>query len=380
MNNNLFPAQEIGSLPKPPWLLTYLRGKTVEPADFEHLEKWSKVTGFEAKDEILTILRKPKTVENELRMRQLASLFCLRYLESSGLDIVYDGEANRIEMYEHAIRNANGFVFYGHVRAFDNRYYKKAACVQKVGFRVPYHLDEFNYVSKQAMKPIKIPITGPYTLAEWSFNEFYQNRLAGKNMELKSLKQEAKKEFVIDIARELLRPNMQALSRAGVPWIQIDEPALATRPEEVPLFVEAFNESTQNLNCKLSVHICYSDYQALYPHILELRNCSQLALEFANRDNSKHDAYDQLRLLKDYGDDREIGLGVVDVHVNLIEDPKIVMERTVHAAKIIDPSKIYLNPDCGLRTRPWDVAYAKLRSIVVGAELARQHLDGRTSQ
>jgi len=374
MNNKLFPTQEIGSLPKPPWLLAYLRGKTVQPADIEHLQRWSQATGFEAKDEALTILQKPKTAENRVRLRELASLFCLRYLESSGLDIVYDGEANRIEMYEHPIRNSNGFVFYGHVRAFDNRYYRKAACVRKVGFRSPYHLDEFNYVSREAKKPIKIPITGPYTLAEWSFNEFYQNRLAVKFTELKSLKQEAKREFVLDIAREMLRPNIQALSRAGASWIQIDEPALATRPDEVPLFVEAFNETTQNLTCKLSVHICYSDYQALYPHILELRNCSQLALEFANRDDSRHDVYDELRLLKEYGDNREIGLGVVDVHLNSIEEPRIVMERTLRAAKVIDPSKIYLNPDCGLRTRPWDIAYAKLRSIVAGAELARQHL------
>jgi len=376
MNDNFFPTQEIGSLPKAPWFLSYLRGKPVDPADIDHLEKWSRVTGFEAKDETLAILHKPKTAENELRLRQLASLFCIRYLESSGLDFVYDGEANRIEMYEHAIRNADGFTFYGHVRAFDNRYYRKAACVQKVGFRTPYHLDEFSYVAEHAKKAIKIPITGPYTLAEWSFNEFYQKELMRKNAGLKSLKLEAKREFVIDIAREILRPNMQALSGAGAPWIQIDEPALATRPEEVSLFVEAFNESTKNLNCKLSAHICYSDYQALYPDILELRNCSQLALEFANRDNSKHDAYDQLRLVKDYGDDREIGLGVVDVHVNSIEDPRIIMERTLHAAKIIDPSRIYLNPDCGLRTRPWDIAYAKLRSTVAGSELAKQQLKG----
>ena len=138
---------------------------------------------------------------------------------------MYDGEANRIEMYEHAIRNADGFEFYGHVRSFDNRYYRKAACVQKVGFRVPYHLDEFNYVSKHAKKQVKVPITGPYTLAEWSFNEFYQKKLMRGDADLKSIKQDAKREFVLDIANGLLRPNIDALTRAGAPWIQIDEPA-----------------------------------------------------------------------------------------------------------------------------------------------------------
>jgi 5-methyltetrahydropteroyltriglutamate--homocysteine methyltransferase len=378
MTNSLFPTQEIGSIPKAPWLISYLRGNHLEQSDFAHLEKWSSASAFEEKNEVIRILTEVRTKDNEVALRQLASLFGIRFLESTGLDIVYDGEANRIEMYEHAVRNSEGFEFYGHVRAFDNRYYRKAACVGKVGFRTPYHLDEFEYVSKHAKKQIKVPITGPYTIAEWSFNEFYQKKLMREKVDLKSIKQDSKREFVLDIARELLRPNIDALTHAGAHWIQIDEPALATRPEEVPLFVEAFNECTRGTNCKLSVHICYSNYSSLYPHILELKNCSQLALEFANRDSSKHDAYEQLQLLRDYGDEREIGLGVVDVHVNTIEAPKIVMERVLRASKFIEPNKIYVNPDCGLRTRPWDVTYAKLRSIAIGAELARKSVYGGT--
>lgn len=374
MANSLFPTQEIGSLPKAPWLLSYLRGKNLDQSDLDHLKKWSPTSKFEGKDETLEILTQPRTKEKEQRLRQLASLFGIRFLESTGLDIVYDGEANRIEMYEHAIRNADGFEFYGRVRSFDNRYYRKAACVEKVGFRVPYHLDEFKYVLKHAKKGVKVPITGPYTLAEWSFNEYYQKKRMGKGTDLRTIKQEAKREFLLDIANELLRPNMEALVRAGAHWVQIDEPALATRPEDVPFFVEAFNECTRGLSCKLSVHICYSNYQSLYPHILELKNCSQLALEFANRDSSRHSAYEQLRLMKDSGDTREIGLGVVDVHVNTIEEPKVVMERTLEAAKFIEPAKIYVNPDCGLRTRPWDVAYSKLQNMVAGAELARKSI------
>ena len=376
MSNNLFPTQEIGSLPKAPWLLSYLRGKSLDQSDLDHLEKWSDVIKFEAKNETRELLSQHKTTANEQRLRQLASLFGTRFLESSGLDIVYDGEANRIEMYEHAIRNAKGFEFYGRVRSFDNRYYRKAACVQKVGFLIPYHLDEFNYVAKHAKKQVKVPVTGPYTLAEWSFNEFYQKNRMSEGTDLKTIKQEAKREFLLDIAIELLRPNIDTLVRAGAHWVQIDEPALATRPEDVPLFVEAFNEGTRGIKCKLSVHICYSNYQSLYPHILELKNCSQLALEFANRDSNKHSAYEQLRLIKDSADTREIGLGVVDVHVNTIEEPKTVMERTLKATKFIEPTKIYLNPDCGLRTRPWDVAYSKLRNIVIGAGLARESLGG----
>jgi 5-methyltetrahydropteroyltriglutamate--homocysteine methyltransferase len=300
-------------------------------------------------------------------------LFGIRFLESAGLDYVYDGEANRIEMYEHPVRNSEGFEFYGHVRSFDDRYYRKAACVRKVGFRRPYHLDEFVYVNKHVKRKAKVPVTGPYTIAEWSFNEFYQKSLAGKYKDLRQLKHEAKREFVLDVAKEMIRPNLLALVEAGAEWIQLDEPALTTKPDEVPFFVEAFNACTDGIGCRFSVHICYSDYRLLYPHILELKNCSQLALEFANRDNERREAYNQLTLLNEYRDPREVGLGVADVHIDEIESPQLIYDRLAYAVKILDePERIYVNPDCGLRTRTWEVAHGKLCNIVKGAALARQ--------
>lgn len=375
MGNKLFPVQEVGSLPKAPWLISYLRGKALEQSDLEHLSKWSKVSGFESEADAESVLKLPITTETQDRIRNLASLFGLRFLESVGLDYVYDGEANRIEMYEHPVRNSVGFEFYGHVRSFDNRYYRKAACVRKVGFRNPYHLKEFEFIKQHAKRKVKVPMTGPYTIAEWSFNEYYQKRLAAKYTELRKLKFEAKREFVLDVAKEIIRPNLQALVDAGAEWVQVDEPALTTKPEEVPFFVEAFNESTAGITCKFSVHVCFSDYRLLYPHILELKNCSQLALEFANRDDEKREAYNQLKLLTEYGDGREIGLGVVNVHVDEIESPQVIKDRIKYAVKILgNPERVYVNPDCGLRTRSWQVAYEKLTSIVKGAQLARQSL------
>jgi len=373
MGQRLFPTQEIGSLPKAPWLLSWLRSRPIEQRDLEHLTKWSKVSGFSGEAEVRSILEERKTPDSEQRLRCLASLFTIRYLESAGLDYVYDGEMNRIEMYEHPIRNTDGFAFYGLVRSFDDRYYRKAACIRKVAFRKPYHLDEFRYVKDHARAAIKVPVTGPYTLAEWSFNEYYQKRLAGKYTDLRKLKNEAKHEFIIDLAKDVLRPNLQALVDAGAEWIQVDEPALTTKPSEVPLFVEAFNQCTAGLACKFSVHICYSDYRLLYPHLLELKNCSQLALEFANRDDANRQAYGELKLLNDFGDTREVGLGVVDVHIDEIESPELIRDRIIYATKILGaPERIYVNPDCGLRTRTWDVAYAKLYNLVKGSEMARQ--------
>lgn len=373
MSGELFPVEEIGSLPKAPWLLSYLRNMPVGQSGFDHLSKWSKVSGFENEAETRAILTQPKDAAKQTRLRELASIFALRYLESAGLDYVYDGEENRIEMYEHPVRNSGGFEFYGHVRSFDSRYYRKAACVSKVAFRQAYHLDEFLLVKQHAKRQVKVPITGPYTIAEWSFNEYYQKRRAADYDDLRKLKFEAKRDFVLEVAKQIIQPNLKALVDAGAEWIQIDEPALTTKPDEVQFFVDAYNECTAGLPCKLSVHICFSDYRLLYPYILDLKNCSQLALEFANRDDEKRSAYDQLNLLNEFGDKREVGLGVADVHVDDIESPDLIRSRIDYAAKILgDRERIYVNPDCGLRTRSWDVAYTKLTNIVKGAELAKQ--------
>ena len=375
MAHELFPVQEIGSLPKAPWLLSYLRGKDVAESDLQDLKKWSQKCGYEREEEVRSILTSPKNTANQERLRELASIFGIRYLESAGLDYVYDGEQNRIEMYEHPVRNSDGFEFYGHVRSFDNRYYRKAACTAKVGFRNAYHLNEFKLVQENAKRLVKVPITGPYTIAEWSFNEYYQERRKNELKDLQSLKFEAKRDFVLDVAKEILYPNIKALEDAGAEWIQIDEPALTTKPEEVPFFVDAFNECTTGISCKLSIHVCFSNYRLLYPHILNLKNCSQLALEFANRDDEHRGAYEQLRLLNEFNDKREVGLGVVDVHSDQIESPELIKERIEYASKILgDPRRIYVNPDCGLRTRSWDIAYAKLSNISKGADLARNAL------
>jgi hypothetical protein len=78
----------------------------IDESELEHLAKWSKTSGYEAEREVRVTLFEPKTPETEERIRNFASLFGIRFLESTGLDYVYDGEANRIEMYEHPVRNS----------------------------------------------------------------------------------------------------------------------------------------------------------------------------------------------------------------------------------------------------------------------------------
>lgn len=370
----LFPCQEIGSLSKPSWLVTApKRGRATE-VEIEDAAHWGKLLGVEGYENLVGVLRDRELKGRKGELRDYASLYGLRFLESAGLDYVYDGEQRRVEMYEYPIRRMKGFKFLGHVRSFDNKYYRKAACVGRVGFEAAYHLEEFSFVQDRARRLVKVPITGPYTLADWSFNEYYQGRLAGIS-NLSRRKLEARRNLVLDIAHEVIRPNLRALEQAGAEVIQLDEPAATTHPEEVSIFVEGFNAATKGIGCKLTAHICYGDYRLLFPHVLEMRRCSQLDWEFANRDDESGDGYAALELFREYDDGREVGLGVLDVHVSRIETPEQVRDRILRATEVLgDPERIFVNPDCGLRTRTWEVAFEKLKNMVQGANLAREEL------
>lgn len=372
MSASMFPAQEIGSLAKPRWQLLGQRGEPLDAAAAREFATWNDRLHFaDAADPSVRALLEGRARElGPGPVRDLGAMFALRYFERVGLTRVYDGEARRIEMYEYPIRQMRGFQFLGHVRSFDNKYYLKAAGTGEVRLERPYHVEEFDFVRSRATGVPKLPITGPYTLADWSYNEHYLGR--EKGWKGPAARRRAQREFVVAIAKHAIRPTLQALIEHGCRVIQIDEPAAGTHPDEADLVAEGFNAATEGLDATFSMHICFSDYRSLFPAILEAKRCQQWAWEFANRDTEERDGYEVLNLFREYDDHREVGLGVVDVHRNEVETAERVADRIRRAAKILgDPSRIWVNPDCGLRTRSLDVSWQKLQAVVEGAKLAR---------
>ncbi len=368
----LFPTQEIGSLMKPLWQLQGQRGVALDERARTEFRTWDETIHFTrgAEDSANALLTGPPGRLAPEQVRDLGALFGLRYFETVGLDRVYDAEARRIEMYEYPIRQMHGFQFFGHVRSFDNKYYLKAANTGEIRLERPYHVEEFDFVRDHARAEPKLPITGPYTLADWSFNEHFLARQKG--WKGRAARRAAQREFVVDIARKAIRPTLAALIEEGCRVIQIDEPAAGTHPDEGDLVAEGFNAATEGLDAEFTMHICFSDYRDLFPALLEAKRCRQWAWEFANRDRDGRDGYEVLNVLREYGDTRDVGLGVLDVHRDEMETPEKVAERIRRATKILgDPKRIWVNPDCGLRTRSLDVAYAKLGVMQRGAEMAR---------
>ncbi|MEM2237033.1 MAG: hypothetical protein QXR26_00345 [Candidatus Caldarchaeum sp.] len=367
----LFPVMEVGSLNKAPFLTKDSLKAT------QQAERWGRTLDVENYQQLVKSLAENKLTESE--KLDWACIYGLRFFEKAGLDIIYDGEQRRMEMYEYPLQYVDGFQFRGVVRVWDNEYYRKAAVVDRPRLRRIYHLEELQFNKKHARKPLKVPVTAAYTLADWSFDEYYVKKSVGDGWVEKL--HNAKQEFVHDLVKEVVRPVVSALATESADYVQLDEPAAAAKPYESELVVESLNETVKGLASKVAVHICYTDYKALFPAILELKtdvlsiSCSNADLTVLGTDEERRPGFKVLKIFRDYSVRFKIAPGVVDVHTDFIEPPELVRDRLLHASNLMkDPDKIVACNDCGLRTRKWDAAFQKQVNLVKGAEMAREAL------
>jgi 5-methyltetrahydropteroyltriglutamate--homocysteine methyltransferase len=375
-----FLTREIGSLAKPSWRVKAFAGRPLEDSDVEAAADWGRRLGVDDHERLLELLSGSFGEGDLPEIDDWAARYAIRLLEQVGLDVVYDGEQKRTEMYDHVAAFAGGFEPRGIVRSFDNKYYAKAAVVEPPWVTGPQDVEEFEFVRAHTDRIVKVPLTGAYTIEDWSYDEHYGHEGGlGASAEHRY---DARRRFVHDVAAHVIRPNVEGLVEAGAEWIQIDEPAATTKPDEVPLVVEGFNEATRGIEAKKSMHICFSDYTALWPAVLDLEDCLELQLEFANRDSRElgtgaedRPGYaDTLALFKEHGYP-DVGLGVLDIHSDFVEPAELVRDRILFAVDVLgDPARVQVNPDCGLRTRSWEVVYEKLANMVQGTRLAENAL------
>jgi len=376
-------THELGSLGKPNWRVRAVAGAPIEDRDLEEARAWGERLGVEGHEDLLDLLRRaPLDRAGKDEVKRWSSRYGVRFLETVGLDVVYDGEQQRSEMYQWAVAHAEGFEWRGSVRAFDNKYYSKAAVTGPIGLREPYHNEEFAFVSEVARAELKVPITGAYTIADWSFDERYFTDSDLGAPGRAAARREARRSFILEVASDLIRPNLEALIGLGAGWLQIDEPGGSTDPAELDLFAESFNESVRGLDAVFSTHLCFSDYDLFFPGIEAMTQCRQFAVGFANYDGrdlgtrpEHRPGYRVLPKFRDLPYRPVLGVGVLDIHTDFIEPPELVRDRVLHSVDVFDdPTRIHVIPDCGLRTRSWEVAFGKLRNLVAGVQLAKGQL------
>jgi 5-methyltetrahydropteroyltriglutamate--homocysteine methyltransferase len=225
---------------------------------------------------------------------------------------------------------------------------------------------DFEFTRALTDRPVKFSFTGPFSLSR---------RIAVANGAYRD-----PADLVRALARRL-NAEARALAAAGARFLQIDEPFLAGYPEQAELAVEAVNIVTEGVPATWALHVCYGNryarpsweghYDFLFPAVLGAR-VDQLVLEFARK------GLDDLRLIRQYGWPSALGLGVIDVKSSSVEAPELVAARIRRALEYVDPGRLVVNPDCGLRHLAPEVARGKLRAMVAGAAIVRSELTPST--
>ena len=285
------------------------------------------------------------------QLRQLerdATIQVIKEQEEIGLDILVDGELYRGDMTTYFAELMDGFQISNPVRSYGNRYYRKPVATGKVRRTKPWTVDWWKFAQSQTKKPVKGMLTGPYTMMDWSFNEHYPSREA----------------LAMDLA-EAIREEAMELAEAGAQFIQVDEPAVSVRPEELRLAVKALGRAVEGVKAKTITHICYGDFDVIYPALLDLP-VDMIDLEMAN---SRYDLLDRFR---QHRFTKEIGYGVLDVHSHRIETKEEIKQGILRGLELLKPEQMYIDPDCGLKTRTVEEAKEKLAVMVAAVREVRE--------
>jgi 5-methyltetrahydropteroyltriglutamate--homocysteine methyltransferase len=277
----------------------------------------------------------------------------VRRQEEIDLDILVDGEMYRGDMVAYFAERLDGFKIGGLVRSYGNRYYHKPIIASKIARPKPMTVDWFRYTQSLTDRPVKGMLTGPYTMLDWSYNEAYRTR----------------RDAALALA-EAVRLEAEDLEQAGAKYIQIDEPAIHARPEEIDIAIEAMGHVTQNLKAKTISHICYGDFAAIYPKVLDLP-VDQLDLAMHNYE------YRWLQLFDKHPFTKELAIGVVDVHSHRLETVDEAAEGIRKGLRYVAPDRLLPHPDCGLKTRTVEESLDKCRVVVEATKLVRNELSAK---
>jgi 5-methyltetrahydropteroyltriglutamate--homocysteine methyltransferase len=288
-----------------------------------------------------------------------ATEHCIREQEQIGLDVLVHGEFERNDMVEYFAEFLEGFAFTenGWVQSYGSRCVKPPVIYGDVSRPRAMTVEWSSYAKSVTNKPMKAMLTGPITMLQWSF---VRDDIARKDTA-----------WQIALA---LRDEVQDLEEAGLPIIQVDEPALR---EGLPLrrsdwatyldrAVKAFKLTTSGARdeTQIHTHMCYCQFEDVLPAITAL-DADVISMETARS------RMEMLQTFREQGYPNGIGPGVFDIHSPRV--PSVAeMRDLVHLAlDVLTPRQLWVNPDCGLKTRAWPETLAALQNMCEAASQLR---------
>lgn len=284
---------------------------------------------------------------------------CIREQEAIGLDVLVHGEFERNDMVEYFAEFLEGFAFteYGWVQSYGSRCVKPPIIFGDVSRPQPMTVKWTSYARSLTDRPMKGMLTGPITILQWSFvrNDIPRKQTA----------------WQIALA---LRTELKDLEDAGIRIIQVDEPALR---EGLPLrhadwdayldwAVMAFRLATSGVQdeTQIHTHMCYCEFEDVLPSIAAL-DADVISME------SARSKMELLHAFKAHGYPNEIGPGVYDIHSPRVPSAEEMQKLLELAILVLKPGQIWVNPDCGLKTRQWPETIDALKNMCQAAAAAR---------
>jgi 5-methyltetrahydropteroyltriglutamate--homocysteine methyltransferase len=280
--------------------------------------------------------------------------------ERLGLDVLVHGEAERNDMVEYFGENLDGFVFTqnGWVQSYGSRCVKPPVIIGDISRPEAITVEWAKYAQSLTDKPVKGMLTGPVTILCWSFP-----------------REDVTREVIAKQIALALRDEVEDLEKAGIGIIQIDEPALR---EGLPLrqsdwaaylnwAVDAFklNAAVAQDDTQIHTHMCYCEFNDIMDSIAAL-DADVITIETSRSD------MDLLEAFKEFEYPNEIGPGVYDIHSPNVPSVEWIEALLRKAAQNIPAERLWVNPDCGLKTRGWPETRQSLANMVLAAQRLRE--------
>ncbi len=290
--------------------------------------------------------------------RQIAE--CIKLQEKLELDVLVHGEAERNDMVEYFGEQLSGFAFsqQGWVQSYGSRCVKPPILFGDVARPTPMTVDWAKYAQSLSDKPVKGMLTGPVTVLNWSFVRDDQPR----------------SQTCQQIALAI-RDEVQDLADAGLAIIQIDEAALREGlplrhkdwPDYLDWAIGSFRLTANGVadEVQIHTHMCYSQFNDIMPAIAAM-DADVITIETSRGQMALLQAFDQFRY------PNAIGPGVYDIHSPNIPDPQSIEALLEQALQFIPAQRLWVNPDCGLKTRQWPEVTAALQAMVKATKKLRQ--------
>ena len=284
----------------------------------------------------------------------------IRWQDEIGLDVLVHGEFERTDMVEYFGEQLSGFVFTenGWVQSYGSRCVKPPILFGDVERTSPMTVRWSKFAQAQTEKPMKGMLTGPITILQWSFVRDDQSRA--------------------DTARQIalaIRDEVNDLEAAGISIIQVDEPALR---EGLPLrradwtkylrwSVDAFRLATAGVTDRTQIHthMCYCEFNEIIEAIAEL-DADVISIE------SSRSEMELLEAFRTFKYPNEVGPGLYDIHSPRVPSVEEMMGLLKKALRVLPRKQVWVNPDCGLKTRGWPEVQESLTNMVVAARKTRR--------